>query len=236
MTLLPRAFLEAARQRLTDDGDITFIDAKPKRYSPDEPRRPKGDPDGGQWTAGAVDLGDAKWSADSPVEAHAYGTAAWAAWRKSLTQDELDAIDRYLEDSPSINDPLRGDEEPADWAAETWPELDSALAKGKFKTDTMLYRGMAEDSLPNGELPEVGQAFVDLGYPSTSLSREIAANYGDYTVEIRAKAGSHGGFVDRSNSAQAKTLAPQEAEVLLPRRSSFKVVWVGGKTIRVEYT
>jgi hypothetical protein len=177
--------------------------------------------------------------------AHAYGEEGWKSWRRGLSADERDAVTGYLEDVDSVNVPLRDGELPTDFAADYIDPLDTALGRSKIPEDMILYRGTTAQALGADPATLVGKTFKDLGYPSTSLSADIAMNYGDIVVVIEATKGMKGGFIDRTAKDQAESLAPQEAEVLLPRGSSFKVVsfdptaqygaWKGG-ALTVRYT
>jgi SPP1 gp7 family putative phage head morphogenesis protein len=97
--------------------------------------------------------------------------------------------------------------------------FDAAIAKGALPDAAVLYRGI-EGRIVDGLT--VGGTFEDLGYSSTSMSREIAEDFASrraagVILEIVAPAGTPAAFVPAAGGLD-------EAELVLGRGSRFRVV------------
>jgi SPP1 gp7 family putative phage head morphogenesis protein len=143
-------------------------------------------------------------------------------WVSALSHEEREALRDYKGFGyKQINRSLRrGYDHP------TARMIDSALAKAPpLPMDVKLYRGIKRDALPRKLA--VGDILEDKGYVSTTLDRSLTRWFGGTRLEILAKAGLPGVFLDRFGAA--------EWEVLLPRGAKFRVVDVQRGLIVLEY-
>lgn len=148
-------------------------------------------------------------------------------YMKSLTADELKAIDNYqLEGYKTINGTLRQGDVPSAVTARRVAHLDAAVAKGVLAQATTLYRsGGGFDPAAM-----VGHTFIDHGFVSTSERTDLplkmaAGRRGGVYMRIKASAGASVGYLSKVRNQQAvsKYDGVLEQEALLPRGSRFKV-------------
>lgn len=161
----------------------------------------------------------------------------WSKWAKGLEKSERDALINYqtepFDNAPTdytkINGHLRGkDKRPSKATRAAITQLDKALDKSRIPEDTVVYRGFPASVL--GDDPErlVGSTIKDKGYTSTSLSKQVAGQFGKVSTEIRIPKGAKGGLLDSLKSGK-----DPEYELLLPRNSEFRILAVdksGGQT------
>ena len=103
-------------------------------------------------------------------------------------------------------------------------EIDAIIQRGIIPEDTIVFRGTDYDVFDEENL--TGQIFRDDAYVSTTLSHKVAENFSDGDViSIFVPKGTNAINMQRfSQSNQTKN----EAEVLLPRESKFRVLFDSG--------
>lgn len=195
------------------------------RHWIEQPRDPKGSPTGGQWTDVSTDDPEALEKLER--ELLDYTRSNW-----SLTEEETWALHHYVGiDYSSINKKLRANIDPVipsirDDLPGRIAAIDSAVDKSSIPRDLVVYRGMAVPAIEhfrNLKDPKdlVGKLVQDDGFISTSIRARTAASFGSAgtVVEIRLPKGSKGLYLDSYDR-----VASGERELLLPRRSRFRVV------------
>lgn len=161
-------------------------------------------------------------SADSVV-----GETYYRTWADALSEDEFNAVRGYQSQTFSlVNDTLRGhrlDDEKTPYAKAQIKLLDKVLAASRTPYNLTAYRGFVNPDLAAGD------TFTDLGFSSTSLAPNIAvARAGAHThgavARIRIPQGTTGAYIE--------TVSPiDQAEMLLPRSTKFKVIGNSVETI-----
>lgn len=150
--------------------------------------------------------------------------------RGTLTEAEDMAVEKYIIESGYYNVSLR-----QDWCPpETFKlgkdirTLDSALESREIPENILVYRGVRKSDF----IPAVGETFADLGYVSTSLRKEKAMAFREETtssrevrggaalLRVKIDAGSKGMYLEGLSTFYGDS---PENEVLLPRRSMFRV-------------
>ena len=162
--------------------------------------------------------------------------AAEAAKAKEPTPEEKQALEDYMWEGANLYKDLNGylrtgqHEDNQKWTKETLAEkqaqLDSYMKKSVLESDLQVYRGINSDVLfDGGEPPMPGTVIRDDGFVSTSTSEKEAGWFGDAMLHITLPKGFHA--IDTKSD---------EAEVLLPRGTQFKVTDIkdNGDTIVVE--
>jgi hypothetical protein len=167
--------------------------------------------------------------------------AHFQEWRDSLTPAEIAELKSYQGFGfERVNRILRKLDHPsalseyavraADLAIE---KLDSAIAKGSTPRDLTVYRGVvdAEKTFGVGVLPGLtpGDLYTDLGYLSTSLSREAAIRKAGTSpnamlIAIDVDAGHPAAWL----ACVGKKVLRDEMELLLPRRTRLSFVDLSG--------
>lgn len=158
-------------------------------------------------------------------------------WRDALTDAEREAVEVYKSNAyRQINATLRGTYEPIDAAKmeSRVRAIDSAIAKGSVPEAVYAYRGVNDAAAIGLDATNpaalVGSEVADKAYTSVSLAMSGAL---DFALESEGEGAA---------SAILKILVPQgakagfpegmgvyqEAEVVLPRGSRFRVLDVGG--------
>lgn len=145
-----------------------------------------------------------------------------------LSAEQLKALQAYVSSSAGLNGALRqrlGDltKFPADGQGiKSILHLDKAFHDVKnFALPITVYRGMPQSVYNN---LKVGDTFVDHGYISTTFSRKLALGWGSGTVEIKLPKGFKFVSIPSTTLLGLKnSLAHQEAEVLLPRSTVFRI-------------
>jgi len=167
------------------------------KYSPNQPRVPAGDSDGGQWTDGSGDGG-------TEVE---------------LTSDEIDSIKKYtLDDYMELNENLRNGTPLSDAQELLEYNLKSAIDKaGATDKEYALYRGIHGFRID----AEVGDVIVDKGFVSTTTLtlEEYGTRMNGTRLEIFVPKGSEGVMPVWDWSG-----IPEEYEVLINSGAMFKVL------------
>jgi hypothetical protein len=107
--------------------------------------------------------------------------------------------------------------------------LDSATSKGVLKRSTILYRGIDDLAGIMGATGKalVGKTFVEKGYMSTSLHRDIAVGEfggggGGALFRIKARAGTKGGYL----GSLSKPQMGHEREFLVHRGARYRITGV----------
>jgi len=100
-------------------------------------------------------------------------------------------------------------------------QLDNAIGKCALKDNVKVYRGVGRNVFPDSNM--AGKIFTDKGYVSTSLNKEIAKEFsrgkGSTVMEIVMPKGAKGLPMEVIGKG-----IRNEAEILLPRGSQFKIV------------
>lgn len=171
---------------------------------------------GGSSGGVGTDQGD-----DTPSQSNEYITSTYGGGGGgSYTAGELAAVKEIsLGDFDKINGGLRRGDSPSS----TVKNLDSAMGKTKLKENTFLYRGVGNES---GQTLKVGEVYRDKGFPATSMNKTTAYPFlrdseNGYVFRISAKKGTN--VVIPSLVEGAVGPVSQEAEMLLPRSSAFKI-------------
>ena len=158
-------------------------------------------------------------------------------WVKSLDKDERSALKDYsMSEYRTINEELRF-EKMGEATKDYVKNIDSALARAKLPEPLVVHRAgwaAAEKLIPGGR-------FSDKAYVSTTLLENITHDFipvasmadawrakGVAPVQwhIRLPAGAHAAIPDGVSNS------PHEAEVLLPRGSSFRIESVTRANVR----
>lgn len=157
---------------------------------------------------------EAKLEYDQPVEEHEAATEKFLNQHfghEKYTQEELSALRFYGGNGASgINASLRAGSVSSEAAA-----VESAIAKGSLKENTVLWRGVGRM-----DIPEVGSEFVEPSFTSTSMFRFPAQRYSDggYLIRIEAPKGTPAASLERAHGQLT-----EEHEVLLQRNARFHV-------------
>jgi hypothetical protein len=106
--------------------------------------------------------------------------------------------------------------------------IDSAVSKGKFSEDVIVFRGV-DDSDGVFTAEGVGAEITDFGFQSTTVSVGIGAGFAgaqysanQVVMRIKVPAGSPALSVDKARGAKSYT----EMEVLLPRRTVYRITGI----------
>lgn len=203
------------------------------KYSPNQPRDPKGKPTGGQWSviAGRYDDGERAVAGGPSVDAAE--KLYKQGLKEPLTRDEKEVVRKYTEDDdPDVNKRLRADN---DYYSTTTEGLDDVLGKAALPEDIVAYRGVSMHGLVRISKYE-GGTFIDRGYMSTSIRKRVASDFGGYVddgswalLEVRLPKGSSALALDGLGLDSGS-----ETEVLVHRNAKFKVVSVGEKHAVLE--
>lgn len=124
-------------------------------------------------------------------------------------------------------------------------QLDTVINQAPGLKDPILtYRGIfGEETTKFFTSLKPGQTFDDLGFVSSSLSRDVAANFARYDkanggviLEVVNPEGTKGIFplASRTEITDRQLNGYAENEWLLPRNSKFEVLSVEGRTVRVK--
>lgn len=99
--------------------------------------------------------------------------------------------------------------------------LDAAIAESELPTAVFLYRGVDADVFA-GRDDWTGEAVTDAGYASTSLVEAVVnrLHEPELMLEIQVSKGARGLWLDEYGGEGIL----EEAEILLPRNSEFKVI------------
>jgi thioredoxin reductase len=223
-------------------GQTVEHDTPAKKYDPDQPRAPKGDPKGGQWVKGgssgypSYDDGHIEryWGNQIAPSVAKAKELYEAGTTKPLGMGEKQELDQWTGDGfEVVNGFLRGTKKPPGnpigdryYRAATeshvkW--LDSIFTKASLPEPVTVYRGVSLSSWQRMNL-QVGSTFSDAGFMSTSLRLGIAnRNIGETEnlgiLEIRLPKGAKAIAVNGHAG-----VFENEAEVLVNRNAKFKVV------------
>ena len=155
-----------------------------------------------------------------------WGKDRWAAWAKSTTDPERQAIKYYMKDGYKvINARLRAG--PLGDAADAVSRIDSALAKGKVPEDVVVYRGIPSASklgLGGGEA-SVGAIIHDDGFMSVSLHGDATSRFSGRDgaiLRFTLPGGTPGAYL--AAAGQLDGITAGEAEILLPRGCTLRIV------------
>jgi hypothetical protein len=194
---------------------------------------------------------------DTEEEMEEWADKHYEKWSESLSKDEWGACLRYMGRSIELNDAIRHggdlDKEFQMYRKRVvkWKEwvsfLDSALEKSKVPEDIVVYRGLSyrdpgkvERGKERKEKPRIeftpGMVFQDDAFVSTTLHKYRAERFGSakdsHILTIRIPKGSPGAVL---RTIQNGDLVPQQHELLLPRKSKFKIISVNGRHVEAEY-
>lgn len=187
-----------------------------KRYDPNQPRVPKGSPDGGKWTDGDV----GRWKPetfDDGIEEYGSGLAEAEHFdtrpgvRDYAGSNEGSFINADLRESGELNLGPSG--------LAVVKELTASIHAEELDRDLLAYRGTAWRAVAP---LRVGDVFIDKGFTSTSLSKAVA----DYHA---SPGGTDPAWIT------AEVLIPRGAKALVVRGSNEREVIIQrGSRYRVE--
>lgn len=205
-------------------------------YNPDQPRAPKGDPEGGQWISAT---GEATGQEHEGTEFKVIRSMAGledafgGEEGLELAREFDDVVDFYTSiGSGRINELLRDGDDTGRYSEEI-ARLDAYIAKSQLHEDLVVFRGFG----PTGwsafiSGASVGDVVQDNGYVSTSASAEIGQMFG------RSENRGYAEILVPKGSAAAQTIEgshPGEFEVLLARGAEFQVLAMDEKRVRLLY-
>lgn len=156
-----------------------------------------------------------------------FGEKYFRSWEEALTDNQRNAIRGYQQQTFGlINDTLRGHREEDTKTAYAYEQiaiLDQALASARMPMNITAYRGFVDPDL------NVGDTYTDLGYSSTTLAPAIAVarakgHTNGAVARIKLPLGTTGAYVET-------VTAIDQAEVLLPRGQTFKIVAITDETL-----
>ena len=130
-------------------------------------------------------------------------------------------------------------------AEEITGHLDSVIDKAPpLQSDMVTYRGIwGQEATTTFTSMKAGDTFTDKAFSSTSMNRRVAENFarsnqanGGVVLEIVNRKGSKGLFplAARTPITSRFVTSVSENEWLLPRNSTFTVLGVEGKNVKVE--
>ncbi len=155
-------------------------------------------------------------------------TAAYADWRKGLSEAEQAAIAAYKGDvGKAVNAALRrGRKTPL--VEQVTRELDAALARATTPNALTVYRGVKDLKFLHGA--DVGSVVVDDGYVSTSLRRKTAKDFrGDGLLVIDVPEGYNAAYIHN-----VPDVTNRQYELLIPRGARFEVLEVRDREYRLR--
>jgi hypothetical protein len=172
-----------------------------------------------------------------------------AHWLPHLSADQIDSLWEYKTSSDEINGRLRGkplefELMSADERSHLVTQLDDALSGSRLPIDVVAWRGFSHEGLGGEDwqlwLDEHGHHFTDNGYVSTSLSPAIGygfahmGGYGENPVVFRIEVpkDTRGAYMDHLPDPAGGVADMKEAEILMPRGTTFEVVQHLGKDER----
>jgi len=228
-----------------------------KKYSPDQPRAPKGDDEGGQWIEddGGFTIHDDGHEVDAKFDERTGGYKttkpgpAYEAWAKlgadslkeKLTKEESKVALAYANwaGDYAMNDLLRGLSHrvgPRGNVRERIDLMTSAINKSTLSESITAYRGVDRSAWNFLRDKKVGSTFVDPGFVSVTLRSNLAAGY------TRAEEGARkmGALIAVRLPKGSKVLAvrntgvPPQTELVIQRGSKYKIVDAGGRKIVLE--
>ncbi len=221
-----KAVFVGARTALTDE----------KEYDPSQPRD-----EFGMWTGTGAGSSRGRIFKDQ-AEIDGWQEQQGAAWRDRLDKTEVDALyDYQVTGYKAINKDLRGLEK---WNSprkkKVVQAIDTAISKSTVNEDVVAFRGIKAwpefyDSVRNGNLGP-GSVYQDEGYHSVSLRKERIRTFTDTTdpdvkpieIAVHIPKGSHAAYMS-SYKRDASDFMRSDSELLLPRKSKFKVLKVLSK-------
>ena len=156
-------------------------------------------------------------------------------WEELPTRMEYNALRHYKGSGYAlVNQSLRGGVR-SHLASDCIAQMDSVLSKvAPIKSDAVVYRGVSQVSSKDfrrhlGSLQQ-GDVFQESAYVSTSLDRRIARSFASeqgFLFTIHMPKGTRAlnmSQLDPDIVKLPKENLDREAEILLPRRSTFKVL------------
>jgi len=189
---------------LASSGSLSFEDFNPHH-------KPGGSPEGGQFTSGTgeaeVDVdGDYTDEEKEQIREYQNGAGINGYLRSANDPDAYDfekSIAKQQLNSPQMRKQMSA--------------LDSAIARGKLKNDTTLYRGVNRKLFKYGP---AGSTFTDPAYVATTTDKGISSGFGD-RVEIRVKRGTRALDVTKALGTGNRYT---QREYMLGRGQKFRVV------------
>lgn len=187
-------------------------------------------------------------------KARQWGDDEWEDWRRGLSGPERQSIRAYTSSNSyeGINAKLRGrrltaaEQKRSDVLDRHIRNMDSAFDRpgAVVPEDVQAYRTMTgpvsrrlNELFDEGRLiaGDKGARFRDPGYASTTLDRGTFNTAGQWksvpaeervVMDVRLRTGQRGIYVggDRRGSSSPLSNHPREAEIILPRNSSFDIV------------
>jgi len=209
-----------------EGGDLEPETASAERFfSPDQPRDNKGQfapGGGGDESGGGGGRGSGGDAAPGNKlyedEIGDFGEGQSGEVIDGLSSDQRKTLLAYQKtEHGDINDALRDEGPLSPKIKKQTDNIDAVLDKATLTEDATVYRGLAQDTLPAGNME--GAVLTDRGYISTSASSKVAKSFSTDEgafVEIRLRPGDKALFMDSLSNRG-------EFEFLLPRDTSFLV-------------
>ena len=177
-----------------------------------------------KWSSGTNGIQDPKFSPEGKGASSALKGVHAAA---GVNYSESEAVASYTGSGyHDINSGLRGEITMPKWAQGYSDHIDSEMAKSSFKEDTIMWRGVGQGGTEwNGSPPP--STLVDKGFVSTSFKPSVARAFSDKKTLFRVKVpkGFPGLNVAIGQPAGGGVAGLDgEAEVMLPRGTTYKVV------------
>lgn len=218
---------------LFDDGQMLILQrGGVEKYDPDQPRKPKGDPEGGQWTDGGAGASKPKQLTEMDLDKLAPQYDKLPSEYRAKVKDAVNAYTGL--DYVDVNDALRSGDK-LDWAYGKYQQqiryLDRAFQVGhELAHDTIVYRGMPSTSR-YADL-KVGDIFVDRAFVSTSPSERVAEWFSSADPDHEPGSRMPGTMLRIKVPKGTRVIAPivpdrpggtAEPELLLRRGTRFRV-------------
>jgi len=157
---------------------------------------------------------------------------SFKSWNKSLVPEEVETLKLYQSSSyRTWNEALRENavtDEMRPWIN----ALDQALNKTSIDRDIVVFRGFTESDILKKFDRLTGSTIDEKGFCSTTLDKGVSEKFGRWLedegltpilAEIRVPMGTKGAYLEGT-----RLLQPYEYEILLPRKTKFKVInaWI----------
>ncbi len=134
-----------------------------------------------------------------------------------------------------INDMLRGKHVADDvkhYAKQDIKQIDAAIKAHTISSPITVFRGISTQVAKN---LNPGTTFIEKGYSSTTVDKELADHYanGGVTAQIDVPAGAHG-IYSESDLFWADRPRANEREFLLPRGTTYEVTGREGRVVHMR--
>lgn len=211
------------QRKVVKGGETEYLPTHPgeastaNKWSPNQPR----DEMGRFGSGGGVSQAN---SFENMGDAQSWGTSSFDGWRKSLSPDEVDALDMYAASKYTlVNGTLRGQIESTgprgDLAKNLTAKMDSALDKDGLEEDVTVYRRMGRRFSDLDLQP--GDVIQDNGFVSTSLLQEpLQEHFRGSVAKISVPKGIKAAYL---GFADERMGVAKEQELVLQRGLKLRV-------------